>query len=185
MIGFRSKSPEMGVQIPRSFHSEVSAQGPVRRVGQTLGGGVPQACGTPREPCRRGAFAAPPRSDDAVDSAQVRGQSGRGVHQEQECDQFGSSLWRGPPRFIGQHFWARGYFVSTVGRDETVIRDYIKNREKEDQRLDQLNLWRSLATLRWPISRGRVSVPIRRFERLTTRMPSALPGDVTNSGEIK
>jgi len=44
--------------------------------------------------------------------------------------------------FTGQHFWARGYFVSTVGRDETVIRDYIKNQEKEDQRLDQLNLWR-------------------------------------------
>ena len=29
--------------------------------------------------------------------------------------------------FVGQHFWARGYFVSTVGRDETVIREYIKN----------------------------------------------------------
>ncbi len=29
-------------------------------------------------------------------------------------------------KFVGQHFWARGYFVSTVGRDETVIREYIK-----------------------------------------------------------
>ena len=44
--------------------------------------------------------------------------------------------------FVGQHFWARGYFVSTVGRDEAVIREYIKKQEKEDQRLDQLNLWR-------------------------------------------
>ena len=44
--------------------------------------------------------------------------------------------------FVGQSFWARGYFVSTVGRDENAIRDYIKNQEKEDQRLDQLNLWR-------------------------------------------
>ncbi len=34
------------------------------------------------------------------------------------------------------------FFVSTVGRDEKVIRDYTKNQEKEDQRLDQLNLWR-------------------------------------------
>ena len=42
--------------------------------------------------------------------------------------------------FVGQHFWARGYFVSTVGRDETVIREYIRNQEKEDQRLDQLKL---------------------------------------------
>ena len=31
--------------------------------------------------------------------------------------------------FVGQHFWARGYFVSTVGRDEEVIRQYIKNQE--------------------------------------------------------
>ena len=42
--------------------------------------------------------------------------------------------------FVGQHFWARGYFVSTVGRDETVIREYIRNQEKEDERLDQLKL---------------------------------------------
>ena len=38
----------------------------------------------------------------------------------------------------GQHFWARGYFVSTVGRDEEVIRQYIQNQEVEDQRQDQL-----------------------------------------------
>ncbi len=38
--------------------------------------------------------------------------------------------------------WARGYFVSTVGRDEAVIREYIRNQEHEDKRLDQLNLWR-------------------------------------------
>jgi putative transposase len=44
--------------------------------------------------------------------------------------------------FVGQHFWARGYFVSTVGRDEKVIREYIRHQEEEDKRLDQLNLWR-------------------------------------------
>jgi len=43
--------------------------------------------------------------------------------------------------FVGQSFWARGYFVSTVGRDEATIREYIRNQEQEDQRLDQLNLW--------------------------------------------
>jgi putative transposase len=42
--------------------------------------------------------------------------------------------------FVGQHFWARGYFVSTVGRDEGVIRAYIQQQEQEDKRLDQLNL---------------------------------------------
>lgn len=44
--------------------------------------------------------------------------------------------------FTGFNFWARGYFVTTVGRDEVVIREYIRNQEKEDQRLDQLNLFK-------------------------------------------
>ena len=44
--------------------------------------------------------------------------------------------------FVGQHFWARGYFVSTVGRDEAVIREYIRHQEHEDKRLEQMNLWR-------------------------------------------
>ena len=43
--------------------------------------------------------------------------------------------------FTGQHFWARGDFVSTVGRDEAVIREYIRKQEAEDSRLDQLNMW--------------------------------------------
>ncbi len=42
--------------------------------------------------------------------------------------------------FVGQHFWARGYFVSTVGRDERVIREYIQQQEREDRRRDQLPL---------------------------------------------
>jgi putative transposase len=42
--------------------------------------------------------------------------------------------------FVGQHFWARGYFVSTVGRDEATIREYIRNQEAEDKRQDQLKL---------------------------------------------
>jgi putative transposase len=44
--------------------------------------------------------------------------------------------------FAGQRFWARGYFVSTVGRDETAIREYIRNQEIEDKRLDQLRMWK-------------------------------------------
>lgn len=42
--------------------------------------------------------------------------------------------------FVGQSFWARGFFVSTVGRDEEVIRKYIQDQEKEDKRQDQLPL---------------------------------------------
>lgn len=43
--------------------------------------------------------------------------------------------------FTGFGFWARGYFVSTVGRDEEVVRQYIKKQESEDRRLDQLHMF--------------------------------------------
>ena len=42
--------------------------------------------------------------------------------------------------FVGQHFWARGYWVSTVGKNEAAVRRYIQEQEKEDQRLEQMQL---------------------------------------------
>jgi len=42
--------------------------------------------------------------------------------------------------YTGMHFWARGYFVSTVGTDEEVVRAYIRDQEKEDRRIEQLSL---------------------------------------------
>ena len=49
----------------------------------------------------------------------------------------------------GMSFWARGYFVSTVGADETVVRTYIRDQEQEDQRLEQLHLFKWSTTERW------------------------------------
>ncbi len=43
--------------------------------------------------------------------------------------------------FTGQNFWARGYYVSTVGRDEDTVRNYIKRQEDEDRRIEQLDLF--------------------------------------------
>jgi len=43
--------------------------------------------------------------------------------------------------FTGEHFWARGYLVSTVGRDEKVIREYIQRQAQEDRRLDQMKMF--------------------------------------------
>ena len=60
-------------------------------------------------------------------------------------------VWGGRKhQYVGQHFWARGYWVSTVGRDEAAVRAYIAEQEKEDQRLDQLEMFEGA----------------RRFERL-------------------
>jgi putative transposase len=57
-----------------------------------------------------------------------------------------SSIWiaqnveRKLRNFLGHKFWARGYFVSTIGRDEEMIRAYIRNQEMADKQLDQLQL---------------------------------------------
>ena len=57
-----------------------------------------------------------------------------------------SSIWiarnveRKLRNFLGHKFWARGYFVSTIGRDEETIRAYIRNQEMADKQLDQLQL---------------------------------------------
>jgi putative transposase len=54
-----------------------------------------------------------------------------------------SAIWvaqnidRKARNFTGAHFWARGYFVSTVGRDEELIRRYIRDQEIADKQYDQ------------------------------------------------
>lgn len=44
--------------------------------------------------------------------------------------------------YSGESFWARGYFVLTVGLDEEAVRAYIKEQEKEEERYEQLSLWK-------------------------------------------
>jgi putative transposase len=44
--------------------------------------------------------------------------------------------------FTGENFWAKGDYVSTVGRDEESIKKYIREQETEDKRLDQLELFK-------------------------------------------
>ena len=44
--------------------------------------------------------------------------------------------------FVGENFWARGYFVRTVGHDEEAVRRYIRAQEAEDRRLEQLELFK-------------------------------------------
>jgi putative transposase len=83
-----------------------------------------------------------PCSHDDLDSAEVFRVVGSGVHQGKSAIHLARVYGEQKQNYAGQSFWARGYFVSTVGRDEITIRDYIRNQEQEDKRLDQLNMWR-------------------------------------------
>ena len=76
--------------------------------------------------------------------------------------------------FVGQHFWARGYFVSTLGRDERAIRAYIRAQEQEDRRQEQLRLDENSHPQGGPS--GRAVATSCRFERLTTKAPGFAGG---------
>ena len=43
-------------------------------------------------------------------------------------------------KYGNRHFWCRGYYVDTVGRNKKVIAEYIKNQLQEDIRSDQISL---------------------------------------------
>ena len=45
--------------------------------------------------------------------------------------------------FTGENFWARGFFVSTVGLDEEMVRNYIRDQEREEEIYEQLSIWKS------------------------------------------
>ncbi len=86
--------------------------------------------------CDRGAAKV---TDGAIDGRMVRCSSEEGGKSAIHMARVYGERKR---NFVGQHFWAWGFFVNTVGRDEEAIRAYIRNQEKEDQRLEQMNLWR-------------------------------------------
>ena len=74
----------------------------------------------------------PPKYSVANTVGMLKGKSAIRIHRE----------YLGRKRnFTGFHFWARGYCVSTVGLDESAIREYIRNQEQEEKRQEQLQLW--------------------------------------------
>ena len=71
--------------------------------------------------------------------------------------------------FTGENFWARGYFVSTVGLEENMVRAYIRNQEEEDERYEQMKLANVYSP---PWAAHAVMAPLRR----SPNKPPALPG---------
>ena len=132
----------MGLQISRDLHTEVPKTNAVRTTEAASGRGVSQVGNAEREPSRGRASDAGSRAHDAVDPTEYAVSQVVGFIKGKSAIHLARVYGERKRNFIGQHFWARGYFVSTVGRDEAVIREYIRNQEKEDERLDQLGLWR-------------------------------------------
>ena len=138
----KPKPHEVGVQIPRGVHSEVPEKDAVRTLRQHLGEVFRRLAMQKESRIEEGhlmpdhvhmMISIPPKYAVSQVIGYIKGKSA--IH-------LARVYGERKRNFVGQHFWARGYFVSTVGRDEAMIREYIRNQEQEDRRLDQMNLWR-------------------------------------------
>ena len=128
------------MQISRGVHPEMPAQDAIRATAAGSGSGVPRFGGTKGMQSRGGTSDTGSRARAVVGAAEVFGVERDGVYQGKECDSR-CRVYAGRRRnFVGQHFWARGYWVSTVGKNEAAVRRYIQEQEKEDKRLEQLEL---------------------------------------------
>ena len=137
------KPLEMGVQIPCGVYPEGPPEGVVRGAEEVFGRGVPGKLAEQKESrIEEGhllpdhvhmLISIPPKYAVAQVIGFIKGKSA--IHLARV---YGARK----QNFVGQSFWARGYFVSTVGRDEALVREYIRTQEEEDKRLDQWNMWR-------------------------------------------
>ncbi len=108
-------------------------------------GEVPQAGGAERESDRRRVPDAGSRAHDDCDSAEVCGVASDWVYQGESAIHLARVYGERKRNFVGQHFWARWYWVSTVGRNEEVRGSNTSIHPEPGARrpaLDQINLWR-------------------------------------------
>ena len=138
----KPKSHEMAVQVSRGVHPEMPQKDAVQAAEALSGGGVPRAGSAEGEPDRGGTSDSGPRAYDDLDSAEICGVAGGGFNKRKSAIHLARVYGERKRNFVGQHFWALGYFVSTVGRDEEVMGAYIRHQEREYERLEQMKLLR-------------------------------------------
>jgi len=73
----------------------------------------------------------PPKYSIAMTVGYLKGKSAIRIHRE---------LMKKRGTLFGRSFWARGYCVSTVGLDESAIRQYVREQERHQKELDQNEL---------------------------------------------
>ena len=110
--------------------------GPIEAPGDCIS----RACQAQGMQDRGGTPDARPCAHPDIDSAKIFSGGGDWVLEREKLDLGCAECGTQAARFSGHKFWARGCFVSTVGRDEEMIRAYIKNQEMADKQLDQLQL---------------------------------------------
>jgi putative transposase len=142
------------VQVPRRVYAEVPQEALFGKIKRHLGRVFHDLAR--RKECRieeehlmpdhvQMLISIPPKSSVAQIIRYMKGKSSIWIAQNVE---------RKMRNFLGHKFWARGYFVTTVGRDKEMIRAYIRNQELADRQLEQFEL--KISAAKNPINRPNI-----------------------------
>jgi putative transposase len=138
----KPKPQEMGRQVPQCVHTEETQGSVARQLRRHLGWVFHTLCAAQGNPDRRGACDTRSCAHADCDTAEIRSVSSVGVHKGKSAISLARVYGENKKSFAGQSFWARGYFVPTVGWGVQMIQDYIRQHEGEEARLEQLGLRR-------------------------------------------
>ena len=130
----------MGVQVPRRVYAEVPQEAVVRESKATVRPGVSRSGAAEGVPDRGRPSDAGSRPYVDIDTSKYSVAQIIGYMKGKSSIWIAQNVERKMRNFLGHKFWARGYFVTTVGRDEEMIRAYIRNQELADRQLDQFEL---------------------------------------------
>ena len=129
---------EMGLQISHRVGSKIPAEGAVRPVTAGTWGSLPRFGTAKGQPDFGRTFTTRPYPCVDLDPPKYSVAQVVGFIKGKGAIYIARAYLEQKKNYGGMHFGARGYYVSTVGVDEEVIRNYIRNQDKEDQKLDEL-----------------------------------------------
>ena len=130
----------MGLQVPCGVDTEVQEEGTLRAAQETVSAVFKELANQKESEVLEGRLvedhvhmliSIPPKYAVAQVIGYIKGKSAIWI--ARTCGR--------RKNFIGQNFWARGYYVTTAGLDKETVRDYIRKQEDEDKKLDQLKMF--------------------------------------------
>lgn len=120
----------MGLQISHRLYTKREEKSLVRETAQNTRNGFPRTCTAKRERDSGGSCNARPRAHADLHTAQVRRRVRDRVPEGQKSAIAIARMQGKERNYAGEHFWARGYAVSTAGFEVEQVREYIKNQEE-------------------------------------------------------
>ena len=130
----------MDVQIPHRVHPQVSKKSDIWTIPGRSQGNHTESLPIQGHRDYRRPYDAGSRSLVVKYTTKVQCIGNHGVPQRKECTDDLRQTRKPEVKYGNRHFWAEGYYVSTVGLNETTIRKYIQDQKKHDIALDKLSV---------------------------------------------